>query len=538
VLSRVGRRLAPERLRRAVLEHEYLRALRVLDPEANRDIRLPADEEVAVESIWVAECYPPSRLGGLIEGLEALRVHVPGGREAAADIVRLYRSGAYTGGSLNLGLFTKRGDGVVGPGYVETDLPRRIKRGRGWLLNLSPSLTAVAFHFELTEGSRLFLNDVFRVEYRTAVLHTTGGSVFRRPENQCVDELRGALDDLTNECGGWIGRHFPGSFGAGLLRGVCPSAIFLTTTATAPFTRPHKFPAWLRILGLDAASEAWDSFDWPGLSLRVPDIDGERHRWWLVGRIGDFLADPDDELQEAYGGPTREGWINRVDEEISQSLMLHATELLLAGMHEAVATSRDSMGETATRKWDSRRLEAMRVDVTSFVRDIEPVAAELSAKDWKPFGGADFRPGPNHAIRRRESAHPPGPAPAPHAKPTSGGLAVAAGSPGSFGPDGNEMGTSTTLHAELADRIRSRAHLLLAAEHQHRDGMATIATFVSAGESYRLGRTVLFVTVILGIITIIAQAAALNDVAHTLLKALSDFAGQSSPTPGLPSPTP
>jgi hypothetical protein len=135
-----------------------LNEIRTRDAERNRDGRLPDGEEISVEAIWISEAYPPSYLDGLIEGLDALRVGGAfGTRESAAHYVRLYRSGAYAGGSVNLGFFSRRGQGVFGADYVETDLPPRVEPARGWLENVTPSLSVITVQFEIAAKDRTLL---------------------------------------------------------------------------------------------------------------------------------------------------------------------------------------------------------------------------------------------------------------------------------------------------------------------------------------------------------------------------------------------
>ena len=102
----------------------------------------------------------------------------------------------------------------------------------------------------------------------------------------------------------------------------------------------------------------------------------------MAGREGDFLTDSD-EHQEMYGGATPFGWLNRISDEMCLALTPFATELLLEGTQAEVARSRDSMGAGAIDRWDFKRLDVLREDVTTFVRDVEPVARELATNRWR-----------------------------------------------------------------------------------------------------------------------------------------------------------
>lgn len=522
-LSRWGRRLVPRRLRHALVSFAGLNEIRALDAGRNREGRLPDGEEISVEAIWISEAYPPSYLDGLIDGLDALRVggH-SGSRETAAHYVRLYRSGAHAGGSVNLGFFTRRGQGVFGADYVETDLPPRVGRASGWLENVTPSLSVVTIQFEVAVGDRALLDRPLRTEYQTRLRRFRHGWLYVNPDNQRKEAMQAAISELTHECASWVRRHFPGAFAAGLQDGDYPSCVFLTTRQVVPFARPAQFTEWLWTAGLDASHEAWNSEDWPGLYLRVPERDGERLQWWLAGRQGDFLSDARDKLQAAYGGATRAGWLNRVHDEMSMTLMLHATESLLTGMHAAVSRSRDSMGATATPEWDIRRLDALRTDVTAFVRDVEPVASDLSSKHWRTHERATFRPGPEHILTLIRQ-DPPGSGGVPQeARPSIGqrarSLLRRPRPVPTIGPPKAEPSPTLTKHQ--ADSIRHRAELLLDAERQHRDALATVSTLLAASEAVRLDRRVLVLTLVFGAIAVIAAMPSIAEVVRFVIQSL------------------
>jgi len=522
--SRVAQRFLPGSIRQGLFTAGGLREIRALDRKINEEGRIPDDEEVTIESVWVSECYPPSYLDGLVSGLEALHVGRQfGADESAADIVRRYRSGAYAGGTANLGLFTRASRSGFGD-YVHTDLPAIVTRASGWLENVTPSLTTITIQFEMTDDAGKALQHALRADYRTKAKKRRNGWLYADPDNQRREAMQKALDDLNIECSGWLRRHFPGAFAGGLLGVDYPSCAFLTTKQCVPLARTKNLVKWLWVAELDAAHETWDSADWPGLHLRVPDGDRGRHHWLLAGRRGDFLSDPDDQLQRSYGGVTRGGWLNRINNEMSLTLMLHATDSLVLGMHEAVARSRDTMGAKTTRKWNLQRLDALRADVTSFVRDVEPVASELGNPEWRTTERATFRPGANHIrslIRESDLKRA-------HEKATSEARDSISSAIG--GKRRRSKTTSViavvdpdplpTLTKQQADTIRYRANDLLAAERQHRDALATVSTLVAAGESVRLDRWVFVLTLVLGAVAVIAALPQIAAIVSAVLRQL------------------
>ena len=377
---------------------------RALDPKINLQSRLPDDESIRLRSIWVSEAYPPSKLRGLIAGLEALGVGRDlGRRDAAADHVRRYRSGMYAGGTYNLGYFARRRGGYFGLDGVPVDLPEIVERARGWLENVTPSLTIVTIQFDLADRAINSLDAPLRKDFHTQMARHSRGWSLASPENQRRDAMRGTIKQATDGCAQWIDRYLPGAFASGLAAGQFPSCLFLTTAATEPFARQPDFSRWLWVTELDNSHDAWDSVDWPGLRLRVREREDD-DQWWLAGHEGGFLT-AGEPHQHAYGGPTPPGWLNRISDGMCLAMSLHATDKLLQAMHAGVARSRDSMGESAGRSWSFRRLDVLRGDITSFVRDIEPVAEELAAQTWRASSRATFKPGPEKQITHRR---PPG----------------------------------------------------------------------------------------------------------------------------------
>ncbi len=503
--SRWGKRLVPQPVRKAAMGRAGLVGWRSLDPERNQAGRMPDDESIRLRAIWVSEAYPPSRLTDLVTGLEALGVGQGSGRRRAADHVRRYRSSPAGGASLNLGGFVRRGQGG-GPDAADVELPACIKRARGWLENVTPSLTVVTIQFEIADEYLDVLEAPLRADYRTTASPTRRGWTFHGPDQQRRAAVTATLGRLTRECADWMRRYFPGAFAKGLLDGEFPSCVFLTTKQMTPFMRAPDAPNWPFGTGLDDDHSAWDSSDWPGLRLRADDDERLRAQWWLAGREGEFLTDSDD-YQDAYGGATPSGWLNRISDEMCLSLMPLATELLLEGMQAEVARSRDSMGSRAADRWDFKRLDVLREDVTMFVRDVEPVARELAAKKWR--ARATFRPGPDHILtiladheaeRARQAEEPQRSILsrlrfALQAKPSE--------------PTQPKIEPPPTLAKYQADSIRFRAQALLEAARQHRDALSTVSSLVAAGESYRLDRRILWLTFVFGIAAIVSMAAAI-----------------------------
>ena len=79
---------------------------------------------------------------------------------------------------------------------------------------------------------------------------------------------------------------------------------------------------------------------------------------------------------------------------------------------------------------------------------------------------------------------------------------------------------SSTLTKHQADSIRYRAELLLAAERQHRDALATVSTLLAASESFRLDRRVFTLALVFGAIAVIAAMPSIAEVVRFVIQSL------------------
>lgn len=149
------RRRLPSRLRLQLIARQGLAEIRSLDGEQNERGRLPADEHIQVHCLWMVECYPPSRVGGLISGLRGLGLdHGRTGMERGGAVEWLIKSRGtgVAGAWINLGYFTRPRTPVFGVDRVLTELPPVVEFASGSLYALSPSLTGLVVRFVLTES--------------------------------------------------------------------------------------------------------------------------------------------------------------------------------------------------------------------------------------------------------------------------------------------------------------------------------------------------------------------------------------------------
>jgi hypothetical protein len=518
--ARLAWRRATRRARFALMARRDLRDFRAHDDDENRPGHVPLEEHLEVHCLWVVECYPPSKSEALIKGLRDLGIGegAIGARPAVDAWVRRYRSTAYGGGSFfPLGLFDRARGRFIGPDIVVTDLPDAVDYAHGWLEILTPSLTTVTMQFVLTDDAAHLLERALNKDYMTTAQTTRHGITFHNPTNQRREAVHDAITDLTADCCGWFRSHLPGSFSAGLLDGGFPSCVFVSTDQTDPFVRPDApdWDSWMGAIGFDRDHEAWDSMELPGLKLRAPFGVEDDRRWWLAGRRGSFLVD---NHQAPYGGNTRQGWANRLQHYMNGLLALHGATALLEGLHAAVAQSRDTMRSQQSRKWDLRRLDALRDDVTTFVRDVDPIAAELETANRLERHRADFVPSAGHILLFGTPPSPSELAPGPRSSRIARLLQwftphadVTAATPKKPEP-------AKTLADYWAGDIRWSAGRLLAAERQTRDALSTISSLIGAVESIRLDRRILVLTVVLGLATVAAALPSLAQVVRFVAK--------------------
>jgi hypothetical protein len=458
-------------------------------------------------------------------------------RGGAVDWVLSSRGRGFAGAWANLGFFTRPGHRLLGADQVTTELPKATQHAAASLFALTPSLTALVVQFVLTGAFGEDLERALNHDYRTVIRRSARGIVYDGPDQQRRRNVEASLERGRRECAEWISDRLPGWFAARPLRDL-PTCLFLTTEAARPFdpeVRRH-WNSYFGALGLDADHEAWDVAAFPGISLRVTERETSARHWLVAGQKGGFL---NDDMQQPYGGATREGWSNRMWHEISDLASVHGALALLRDFHSVAATARDAVsGATLDSVGDRRDLGKLAPVVSAISSDLEPVAAELAVEGDVRRLVMDLQsivPGPGNAFRFVNRVEDP-----LTTRPRSLVSRIAArvklARSSSKSPAAPVIQRPVpTLAQIVGEEIQLSADKLLQGAERTRTALATTATLSSAIETLRLDRRLFRLSLILGVIAVLAALPTLAQIVGVVLRAIGIDPPDLGPTP-TPSP--
>jgi hypothetical protein len=500
-----------------------------MDQELNQRGHLPADEHIQVHCLWVAEGYPPSKVGGLIAGLRGLgldQARTGTQRGGVVEWLIKSRGTGFAGAWLNIGYFTRPRTRLFGVDRVLTELPPVVEFASGSLYALSPSLTGLVVRFVLNETVGPEIDGALNRDYRTEI-SSAGSSaiVYDGPEQQRHRAVDDCFRRARDECAAWIDKRLPGFFAA--TGREHPTCMFLTTQALSPFAEANRLDwgTYGSVLGLDRDHEAWNLQAYPGLSLHVPERDVADRHWLIAGRRGAFF---NDEMQSAYGGTSGRSWSNRLQHGVDELVAVLGVRTILRDFHAAAAETRDAASATSNGSGGRRKtLASLPEAVSALTEDIEPIAAELAAEPDVRRLVRDLDavvPGPGNIYRLVTAPWPtkdnsPRPQPSMLAWVKAILDRLRSASP-SVEREKAAQQPIPGLGSVIGDEIHSSADRLLKGATRTRDALATTATISSALETLRLDRRLFRLTIILGAIAVLAALPAIAQIAGVVLRTM------------------
>lgn len=350
------------------------------DPQLNAESRLPDDEEVHVQSIWIAEVYTPSKVPGLLRALARLGWDKGDSRGALekyniAEWVRSGRGSSLGGAWMNLSAIVRPGEGWLMA--REAPLPGGIKFATAGLHSLTPSITVACFQFILDEEKRSNLTHVLQRDFHSRIERTKRSYRFADPKNLKLEALREARHSLRAHCWHWFQENLPGIFADGLANGSFPTLDLLTTETAIPFDAPHGQVFHMWALGLDHEMDAWAFDQVPDLRLRMPRTWDESEEATLVlsVRKADFFANK--ERLSGYGEGD-EALCHWLAHRIEGNLVMWAARRAIIGYQKRLGDLRDTALVTGESPADAiNRLKVARRSLLSTNADAHIVATEI-----------------------------------------------------------------------------------------------------------------------------------------------------------------
>lgn len=355
------------------------------DAKDNKRSSPPSGERVEMQSVWLAECYGPSTISGLKDGLDRMgwlrdRPITSPAYEDPNELIGGSRSRLFNSSWADLGM-------VHGPEWqgfrdssmtIEDEVPEGVEAI--WMSVFTPvaPLTILVAQFVLADSPlQDLIQDELEQERTTKATRTRRGWSFQRPAAQKAESVRTALHGLEDRCGEWLTGRLPGAFG-GKLGGGIPSCRLLLLDQHEPFPAARDvagFGGWLWAANLDSDRDTWTASALPGLKLKMPDSLGDRRSalaLTLAGRRGDVL------VPESTERPADRGTL-AVDarESFDGTMALWAVLNLLRAQQQEMARVRDLESEQSHR---ARRLRARSTALEAALtigRDGEIVATEI-----------------------------------------------------------------------------------------------------------------------------------------------------------------
>jgi len=262
-----------------------------LDAAMNERLRLPAEEEVHLGGILMAEAFTPSTIRRLKEAIRALPPGVTDEkRTELLARLEVFRRPSFGTGSSAIGYAIPRTTGL-GPSFYDQAVPKGVDAIWLRMYAVMPALTVVVATFTFDEASGN-LTPLLRADYSTGRhnirLKVPGRAgklrawyPFGRPRlrghseslSTADGERRRACEDFIRsrqkDCADWLAMRFPGCFSEVDDVMKRPAVRMFLTRDEAPFSDEQS---WREVIGLWPSFDRWDSTEQAGWSFRIDEL--------------------------------------------------------------------------------------------------------------------------------------------------------------------------------------------------------------------------------------------------------------------------
>jgi len=360
------------------------------DPEENASGRLPEGEDLQLGALWVAELYTPATVLGLLDGIRGMgwefsKTH----DESLMKWMNDVREGRQAGW-MSLGLVSPRAK----PHFMAdrtANLPSGVRAAVPVLMSITPSITAFVSLFLLEDEAAESISAPLRQTFMTSTRRDSrfrswhvlryvlwGGTLHTmrhidHPDMKRRLAARAAVREMESRCTGWVRDNLPGVF-SGVPGAGPPTAALLISEHARPLTAEAKAVRAFGALGLDRDFDSWESEEWPGVRVVLPDRwDDDRPRLVFACRRHDAFPD-----ERGYADPTS-NWSmgQRADDHVRGLLSRWALSELLDRYHESLAALRDRTARDGSYR-PVRDLKSLRSLVRTTLYDIGVSAQEIA----------------------------------------------------------------------------------------------------------------------------------------------------------------
>ena len=251
------------------------------DAESNLTTRVPTDERLKQIALWGIEIFGPAEadfLNAAIERLGWNNDQFLGLRTNPVSWINEQRTYG-TEGNLNLGTIERPGKSRFLPRGLTAPLPESVDYARGYVYQLSPSVTAIIICFVLKESAGCEYNEELNLDRKTAYELLKDGyrtNSVKHVKRQAVDLARIKSRAQVVK---WFAAHLPGFFSRATDGNRLPTAELISTTSEPLFAgvtaqKPPE-PEWIRLLSQPGFQQIWTLNDCAGLALCWPESDGD-----------------------------------------------------------------------------------------------------------------------------------------------------------------------------------------------------------------------------------------------------------------------
>jgi hypothetical protein len=270
----------------------------------------------------------------------------------------------------------KRGGGLLGMDDINVELPWGVDLATGSMIQVLPSVTAVAMKFVFDDVTTKCFQDILWETPATVTQPMVKGSgrfIFT-PLMQKARRVAEARASLRTRCEYWYNKYLPGVFSANQFAARFPACEFVTLSKGSPYTDSEERNRYLGLLGLDRTYDAWRCENIPALKLG-----------WRT-----FLSTGNDYLTLAANEAELAAWAKEHDYPVSPShfaitrleefddwLVSWSLRGLSEHHFKSVFALRDEALRATKGRWFSRalqrtqaELQQLRPNVVSFAEDV------------------------------------------------------------------------------------------------------------------------------------------------------------------------
>jgi len=463
------------------------------DPENNKETCPQSEEEIQLHSLWAAEFYTPTHAEDLASAFINLGWNKEEGLDGVnnpAGWVESVRAHNSTGSWTNLGFL--RDSRTSSWRFSQSQvfkLPENIEYASAHMYSHSSSLTCIVVGFVFEKEYRCVYEQVLRRNYKTYGKPKNNGAAIMSPEFQKRDRIAEVREEIRQEAKNWFASNIPGAYcDIDKSNKHFPTCEFITLKNTEPFPREREEEnkkRWLNLLGMGDDWNTWKSEKVNGLKFTYPVTRGRGGNFHAAVSASHKNLEKID--LEFYGGHNSSGYVNFLDEKVSELVSRWACLSLIRVHEERLFKIRDSKNYKSSNRKTLKFLKKIQ-DLVSESLDVSSVTQEL----------IEFSKNKLLFHYDRDTFW----------------------SSQTYGK--NEP---ISLTEALSDQIESRSKNLLELDHSLKELIIQQGNLLSASENIKLQRWMRWLTVIITILTSVMVYDALKGKDISLLQLWSDIPG-------------